>query len=167
MVQGRDLSLRSDVGSQTSIGPKPNCQATMAAGEALSGRVLMVDCLHAAWAQAAQTDGTMRYHCQLLSTPGFEPGLSRPQRDVLTTRRCGPQIHCNRCEHQHYLTPGSFPAQSHELQATHAVSWRQSAPPSAKTCHSSTGTRARLPGVGHAPLATWQLANRAPSADQL
>ena len=24
-----------------------------------------------------------------LSTPGVEPGLSRPQRDVLTTRRCG------------------------------------------------------------------------------
>ena len=104
---------------------------------------------------------------QCLSTPGFEPGLSRPQRDVLTTRRCGPQIHCNRCEHQHYLTPGSFPAQSHELQATHAVSWRQSAPPSAKTCHSSTGTRAQPPRVGRAPLASWQLANRASLADQL
>ena len=25
-----------------------------------------------------------------MSTPGVEPGLSRPQRDVLTTRRCGP-----------------------------------------------------------------------------
>ena len=25
-----------------------------------------------------------------LTTPGVEPGLSRPQRDVLTTRRCGP-----------------------------------------------------------------------------
>ena len=24
-----------------------------------------------------------------LTTPGIEPGLSRPQRDVLTTRRCG------------------------------------------------------------------------------
>ena len=24
-----------------------------------------------------------------MSTPGVEPGLSRPQRDVLTTRRCG------------------------------------------------------------------------------
>ena len=24
-----------------------------------------------------------------LTTPGVEPGLSRPQRDVLTTRRCG------------------------------------------------------------------------------
>ena len=24
-----------------------------------------------------------------VSTPGVEPGLSRPQRDVLTTRRCG------------------------------------------------------------------------------
>ena len=24
-----------------------------------------------------------------VSTPGFEPGLSRPQHDVLTTRRCG------------------------------------------------------------------------------
>ena len=27
-----------------------------------------------------------------LSAPGFEPGLSRPQRDVLTTRRCGLEI---------------------------------------------------------------------------
>ena len=26
----------------------------------------------------------------IMSTPGVEPGLSRPQRDVLTTRRCGP-----------------------------------------------------------------------------
>ena len=26
---------------------------------------------------------------RLLSTPGVEPGLSRPQHDVLTTRRCG------------------------------------------------------------------------------
>ena len=25
-----------------------------------------------------------------MSTPGVEPGLSRPRRDVLTTRRCGP-----------------------------------------------------------------------------
>ena len=24
-----------------------------------------------------------------MTTPGVEPGLSRPQRDVLTTRRCG------------------------------------------------------------------------------
>ena len=24
-----------------------------------------------------------------LTTPGVEPGLSRPRRDVLTTRRCG------------------------------------------------------------------------------
>ena len=27
---------------------------------------------------------------QQVSTPGVEPGLSRPQRDVLTTRRCRP-----------------------------------------------------------------------------
>ena len=27
-----------------------------------------------------------------VSTPGFEPGLPRPQRDVLTTRRCGLEI---------------------------------------------------------------------------
>ena len=27
--------------------------------------------------------------CAKMSTPGVEPGLSRPQRDVLTTRRCG------------------------------------------------------------------------------
>ena len=26
---------------------------------------------------------------KLLSTPGIEAGLSRPQRDVLTARRCG------------------------------------------------------------------------------
>ena len=25
-----------------------------------------------------------------ITAPGVEPGLSRPQRDVLTTRRCGP-----------------------------------------------------------------------------
>ena len=30
-----------------------------------------------------------------LSTPGVEPGLSRPQRDVLTTRRC------ERCKYSH------------------------------------------------------------------
>ena len=29
-------------------------------------------------------------HKNNMSTPGVEPGLSRPQRDVLTTRRCGP-----------------------------------------------------------------------------
>ena len=29
-----------------------------------------------------------------VSTPGVEPGLSRPRRDVLTTRRCGPCISC-------------------------------------------------------------------------
>ena len=31
-------------------------------------------------------------HCcqyNKLTTPGVEPGLSRPERDVLTTRRCG------------------------------------------------------------------------------
>ena len=28
-----------------------------------------------------------------VSTPGVEPGLSRPRRDVLTTRRCGPCLH--------------------------------------------------------------------------
>ena len=27
-----------------------------------------------------------------LSRPGFEPGLLRPQRNVLTTRRSGPSI---------------------------------------------------------------------------
>ena len=27
--------------------------------------------------------------CEAVTTPGVEPGLSRPQRDVLTTRRCG------------------------------------------------------------------------------
>jgi hypothetical protein len=27
-----------------------------------------------------------------MTTPGVEPGLSRPQRNVLTTRRCGPCI---------------------------------------------------------------------------
>ena len=27
--------------------------------------------------------------CKKMTTPGVEPGLSRPQRDVLTTRRCG------------------------------------------------------------------------------
>ena len=27
-----------------------------------------------------------------MSTPGVEPGLSRPQRDVLTTRRCGLEV---------------------------------------------------------------------------
>ena len=31
-----------------------------------------------------------------LSTPGVEPGLSRPQRDVLTTRRCGHGISLRR-----------------------------------------------------------------------
>ena len=29
-----------------------------------------------------------------VSTPGVEPGLSRPRRDVLTTRRYGPCISC-------------------------------------------------------------------------
>ena len=76
----------------------------------------------------SQTDTRPLSYSSSMSTPGFEPGLSRPQRDVLTTRRCGPQIHCNLCEHQHYLTPGSFPAQSHGLQATHAASWRQVSP---------------------------------------
>ena len=27
--------------------------------------------------------------CKKMTTPGVEPGLSRPQRNVLTTRRCG------------------------------------------------------------------------------
>ena len=27
-----------------------------------------------------------------MTAPGVEPGLSRPQRDVLTTRRCGPCV---------------------------------------------------------------------------
>ena len=30
-----------------------------------------------------------RGRAKTVSTPGVEPGLSRPQRDVLTTRRCG------------------------------------------------------------------------------
>ena len=30
------------------------------------------------------------HHMFSMTTPGVEPGLSRPQRDVLTTRRCGP-----------------------------------------------------------------------------
>ena len=34
-----------------------------------------------------------------LSTPGVEPGLSRPQRDVLTTRRCGRY----ECAHKHHI----------------------------------------------------------------
>ena len=104
---------------------------------------------------------------QCLSTPGFEPGLSQPQRDVLTTRRCGPHDHCILRLSTDQLTLGSCPAQGHELQVTRTARWRQSAPSSAKRCHSSTGTRAQPPRVGRAPLGSWQLANRASLADQL
>ena len=45
-----------------------------------------------------------RWHVEALgssgdkvSTPGVEPGLSRPRRDVLTTRRCGPCVSCIFC----------------------------------------------------------------------
>ena len=45
---------------------------------------------------ACRRDGSLRrqqrHHMKewtKMSTPGVEPGLSRPQRDVLTTRRCG------------------------------------------------------------------------------
>eukprot|EP00973_Karenia_brevis_P031271 4316984-Karenia_brevis.AAC.1 len=33
-----------------------------------------------------------------MATPGVEPGLSRPQRDVLTTRRCGLCSHEEICK---------------------------------------------------------------------
>ena len=33
--------------------------------------------------------GGKRYTELRMTTPGVEPGLSRPRRDVLTTRRCG------------------------------------------------------------------------------
>ena len=44
---------------------------------------------------AMRDAGTYGLQCQVcylrnVSTPGVEPGLSRPRRDVLTTRRCGP-----------------------------------------------------------------------------
>ena len=32
-----------------------------------------------------------------MTAPGVEPGLSRPQRDVLTTRRCGPCLWHHQC----------------------------------------------------------------------
>ncbi len=32
-----------------------------------------------------------------MTAPGVEPGLSRPQRDVLTTRRCGPCLRHHQC----------------------------------------------------------------------
>ena len=45
-----------------------------------------------------------RWHVEALgssgdkvSTPGVEPGSSRPRRDVLTTRRCGPCVSCIFC----------------------------------------------------------------------
>ena len=43
---------------------------------------------------------------QSMSTPGVEPGLSRPQRDVLTTRRCG-----------HMLSPRKLPSGAAEAKA--------------------------------------------------
>ena len=44
-------------------------------------------------------------HTYQMSTPGVEPGLSRPQRDVLTTRRCGRGIS---------LAPANMVAGCHE-----------------------------------------------------
>ena len=39
--------------------------------------------------------GILGWKHQHMSTPGVEPGLSRPRRDVLTTRRCGLIPHKN------------------------------------------------------------------------
>ena len=41
-----------------------------------------------------------------VSTPGVEPGLSRPRRDVLTTRRCGPCLHQLHVVHESYIDAG-------------------------------------------------------------
>ena len=41
-----------------------------------------------------------------MSSPGVEPGLSRPQRDVLTTRRCGRLTLCGSV-HVHMNSPTS------------------------------------------------------------
>ena len=41
--------------------------------------------------------GLARGSCEM-TAPGVEPGLSRPRRDVLTTRRCGPWwVGCRQC----------------------------------------------------------------------
>ena len=47
---------------------------------------------------------TTRTAARLMTTPGVEPGLSRPQRDVLTTRRCGLlREHKQTSKHPHTL----------------------------------------------------------------
>ena len=50
-----------------------------------------------------------------MSTPGVEPGLSRPRRDVLTTRRCGLHMRCNLCSSKALIFPRGhrFSARKH------------------------------------------------------
>ena len=62
-----------------------------------------------------------------LSSPGFEPGLSRPQRDVLTTRRCGQQCSPARVVLQICSLPGDVAAQGGRSLAWRAAGRRSTA----------------------------------------
>ena len=62
-----------------------------------------------------------------MSTPGFEPGLSRPQRDVLTTRRCGQQRSPARVALKICSLPGAVAAQGSRSRAWRAAGRRSAA----------------------------------------
>ena len=62
-----------------------------------------------------------------VSTPGFEPGLSRPQRDVLTTRRCGQQRSSARVALKICSLPGAVAAQGSRSRAWRAAGRRSAA----------------------------------------
>ena len=62
-----------------------------------------------------------------MSTPGFEPGLSRPQRDVLTTRRCGQQCSLACVALQVCSLLGAVAAQDSRSQAWRAAGRRSTA----------------------------------------
>ena len=60
-----------------------------------------------------------------VSAPGFEPGLSRPQRDVLTTSRCGHLVFAASPGHRHvFRTPRDVATLPRDCSAWRTASWR-------------------------------------------
>ena len=102
-----------------------------------------------------------------MSTPGAEPGLSRPRRDGLTTRRCGllhPIAYCRlmeRCQISTQLHIGALSSRligpPARLQPTTPRAMGKCSADSAREAHASSNTRGHTRrGAPEEQLCLWQ-----------